>query len=130
MGSGKMQKGEIIYRELSYKIMQAVFEVHNTLGPGFMESIYEEALAHELELRHIPFERQKEIVVKYKEQIIGNHRLDLIVEDKIILELKAVAKLTDVFKQQTISYLKATNLKLGILINFGSSKVEYIRIVN
>jgi len=125
-----MQKGEIIYRELSYKIMQAVFEVHNTLGPGFMESIYEEALAHELELRHIPFERQKEIVVKYKEQIIGNHRLDLIVEDKIILELKAVAKLTDVFKQQTISYLKATNLKLGILINFGSSKVEYIRIVN
>ena len=75
-------------------------------------------------------ERQKEIIVKYKEKIVGNHRLDLVVEDKIIFELKAVTKLTDIFKQQTISYLKATNFKLGILINFGSRKVEYIRVVN
>lgn len=124
------KNGEIIYRELSYQIMQAVFEVHNTLGPGFVESVYEEALAHEFDLRHIPFERQKEITVYYKQHVVGRHRLDLVVEDKIILELKAVSTLTDVFKQQVLSYLKATGLKLAILINFGTTRVEYTRIVN
>lgn len=122
--------GEIIFRELSFQIMQAVFEVHNTLGPGFMESVYEEALACELEIRQIPFERQKEIIVNYKGRKVGFHRLDLVIDGKIILELKAVSALTDVFKQQTLSYLKATGLKLGILINFGTRRVEYVRIVN
>jgi len=125
-----MSSGEIIYRELSFQIMKAVFEVHNTLGPGFIESVYEEALAHELTLYQIPFERQIEIKVHYKEKLVGTHRLDFVVADKIILELKAVSALTDTFKQQTLSYLKATGLKLGILINFGTAKVEYIRIVN
>lgn len=125
-----MSGGEIIYRDLSFQIMNAIFEVHNTLGPGFIESIYEEALAHELTLRQIPFERQKEIVVHYKEKLVGTHRLDFVIADKIILELKAVSALTDAFKQQTLSYLKATGLKLGILINFGTTKVEYTRIVN
>lgn len=124
------KNGEIIYRDLSYQIMQAVFEVHNTLGPGFVESVYEEALAHEFDLRHIPFERQKEITVYYKQHVVGRHRLDLVVEDKIILELKAVSTLTDVFKQQVLSYLKTTGLKLAILINFGTTRVEYTRIVN
>lgn len=110
--------------------MQAVFEVHNTLGPGFVESVYEEALACELEIRQIPFERQKEITVNYKGREVGLHRLDLVIDGKIILELKAVSALTDVFKQQILSYLKATGLKLGILINFGTRRVEYIRIVN
>lgn len=125
-----MSGGEIIYRDLSFQIMNAIFEVHNTLGPGFIESIYEEALAHELTLRQIPFERQKEIVVHYKEKLVGTHRLDFVIADKIILELKAISALTDAFKQQTLSYLKATGLKLGILINFGTTKVEYTRIVN
>jgi len=110
--------------------MQAVFEVHNMLGPGFLESLYEVALAHELALRHIPFERQKEIAVTYKGKLIGTHRLDLLVDKKIILELKAVTELTDIFKQQTLSYLKATNLQLGILINFGTPRVQYLRIAN
>ena len=122
--------GKILYRNLSYQIMQAVFEVHNKLGPGFLESVYEEALVHELTLRQIPFERQKEIKIRYKAKLVGVHRLDLVVEDKIILELKAVTELTDAFKQQTLSYLKATGLKLGILINFGSKRVEYIRMAN
>jgi GxxExxY protein len=98
----------VLYRELSYRVMQAVFEVHNTLGPGFVEGMYEEALAYELEMCDIPFERQKMITVHYKERIVGTHRLDFIVDDKIVLELKAVSSLTDVFKQQTLSYLKAT----------------------
>ena len=126
----KRVRGEIVFKDLSYLVMQAVFEVHNTLGPGFVESAYEEALAHELALRLIPFERQKEVTVCYKGKIVATHRLDLVVDGKIILELKAVTEFTDIFKQQTLSYLKATGLKLGILINFGSPKVQYIRIVN
>ena len=123
-------KDRVIYRELSYRVMQAMFEVHNTLGPGFVENVYEEALAYELEMRGIPFERQKKVTVHYKGRIIGTHRLDFVVNDKIVLELKAVSALTDVFKQQTLSYLKATGLRLGILVNFGTPRVEYVRIAN
>jgi GxxExxY protein len=123
-------KDKVIYRDLSYRVMQAVFEVHNTLGPGFAESVYEEALAYELELCDIPFERQQVVTVCYKGRVVGTHRLDLVVDGKILLELKAVSALTDVFKQQTLSYLKATGLKLGILVNFGTPRVKYIRIVN
>ena len=110
--------------------MQAVFEVHNTLGPGFLEGVYEDALAYELELRGIPFECQKSVTVSYKGRTVGTHRLDLVVDGKILLELKAVVALTDVFRQQTLSYLKSTGLKLGILINFGTRRVNYVRIAN
>ncbi len=123
-------KDKVIYRELSYRVMQAVFEVHNTLGPGFVESVYEEALAYELEMRGIPFERQKKIVVRYRDRVVGTHRLDLVVDKTIVLELEAVSALNNVFKQQTLSYLKATGLRLGILINFGTPRVEYTRIAN
>jgi GxxExxY protein len=123
-------KGKIIYPELSYRVMQAVFEGHNTLGPGFVESTYEEALTSELERRSIPFERQMAVAVHYKGRVVGTHRLDLVIDGKIILELKAVSALNDVFKQQTLSYLKATNLRLGILISFGTPRVEYVRIAN
>lgn len=110
--------------------MQAVFEVHNTLGPGFLEGVYEEALAYELELRAIPFERQKTVTVLYKGLTVGTHRLDLVVDGKILLELKAVSTLNDVFKQQTLSCLKSTGLRLGILINSGARRVGYVRIAN
>ena len=121
---------EIVYPELSYQIMQIAFEVHNQLGPGFVEDIYEEATAYELEMRPIPFERQKTIQVVYKGRVIGKHRLDLVIDNKIIFELKAVTALNDVFKQQLLSYLKATGLHLGILINYGGKRVEAVRIVN
>jgi len=125
-----MANDKVIYRELSYQVMQAVFEVHNALGPGFVESVYEEALAYELELRRIPFERQKGVTVHYKDRAVGTHRLDLVVDGKIVLELKAVSALTDVFKQQTRSYLKAADLRLGLLVNFGTPRVESTRIAN
>jgi len=99
---GNCKKGKVIYRELSYRVVQAAFEVHNTLGPGFVESVYEEALAHELETQGIPFKRQKEVTVYYKGHIVGTHRLDFIVDGKIVLELKAVSGLNEVFKQQTL----------------------------
>lgn len=126
--SPKMDK--VIGRVLSYCVMEAVFEVHNTLGPGFVESVYEEALAYELQLRNILFERPKMVTISYKGRVIGKHRLDLVVDNKIILELKAVKELTDVFSQQLRSYLRATDLKLGILINFGTPRIRSVRIAN
>jgi GxxExxY protein len=125
-----MEKFKIIYPELSYQIMQAVFEVHNTLGPGFAESIYEEALCYELETLCVPFERQKIITVIYKGRKVGVHRLDLVIDEKIILELKAVSALADGFKKQLRSYLAASQLRLGLVINFGTPKVESVRVVN
>lgn len=119
---------ELIYKELSFKIMEAVFEVHNALGPGFTENIYEEALVKELNLRGINFESQKTIKIYYKGEKIGEYKLDMVVEGKIILELKAASELNELFESQLISYLKATKLKLGILINFGSKRVSYKRI--
>lgn len=121
---------ELVYKELSYKIIGAVYEVHKQLGPGFTEDIYEEALIRELKTRGIKYERQRIIKVKYKGNIVGEYKLDLIIENKVILELKAVSELNEIFRSQLISYLKASGLKLGILINFGTKAVEYERIVN
>jgi GxxExxY protein len=120
----------VLYPDLSCKIMQLAYEVHNTLGPGFAESIYEEALVYEFSAQTLSFERQQNYPVVYKGKPIGTHRLDLIVDGKIILELKAVSALNDLFKQQLLSYLKVTGLRLGILLNFGTKRVESVRIVN
>jgi len=125
-----MGTGKIIFAELSYRIMEAAFEVHSLLGQGFVEDLYEEALTIELELHGVPTERQKVVPISYKGHPIGTHRLDLVVDGTIVIELKAVTALTDVFKQQTLSYLKATGLRLGILMNFGTPRLEYTRIVN
>ena len=108
--------------------MDIVFEVHNTLGPGFTENIYEEALAKEFNRRRMNFKRQKTIVVYYKNEKVGEYKLDMVVEEKIILELKAVSELNELFESQLISYLKASSMKLGIIINFGSKKVSYKRV--
>lgn len=121
---------KIIYADLSYRVMEAVFEVHNTLGPGFTESIYDEALAHELTLRGIACERQRRVEVRYKGAVVGVYRLDMIVEGKIVLELKAASALEDAHRHQLLSYLKATDLRLGVLINFGAQRVQYERIAN
>ena len=121
---------KVVYKELSFKIIEACFEVHNILGPGYSEKIYEEALSKELRDRGIGYERQKLVEVYYKGEKIGEYRLDLVVENKIILELKAVSELSNIFEAQLLSYLKAAGMKLGILVNFGSKKVVYRRIVN
>ena len=119
---------KVLYPELSYTIIACAYEVHNSLGPGFGEDIYENALVRELEIRGIPREQQKPIQVVYKERVVGHYRLDLVIEGKIIVELKAVSTLTDLFKEQLLSYLKATGLHLGILLNFGARRVEYHRV--
>lgn len=120
---------DIVYKELSYQIMAAVFEVYNTLGFGFLEKVYERALLKELCLRGIPVEAQKEIKVFYKGEEVGTYFADLVVNGEILLELKAVESLNNIHKAQVLNYLKATDLKLGLLINFGRERVQYERLV-
>ena len=124
-----MGKPKIIYPELSYKIMKAIFEVHGSLGPGFVESIYEKALIEEFQRQGFKVETQKVIPVIYKGKKIGTHRLDIVVENKIVIELKTVESFAPYHKRQLISYLKAGGYKLGILVNFSKSKVQYRRVV-
>lgn len=121
---------EIIEKDLSYLIIEAAYEVHNQLGPGFLESIYEEAMRLELLSRGCQVENQRRVLVFYKGKPIGEHILDLVVDGRIILELKAVTEIAPIHKQQALSYLKATELQLAIVINFGSSRVQYARVVN
>ena len=104
--------------ELAHAVIGAAIEVHRQLGPGFLESVYEEALCIELEHRQIPFERQKEISVLYKNHRIGQQRIHLLVGESLIVELKTIEALAEIHKAQVISYLKATHLVLGLLINF------------
>ena len=119
----------IIYSDLSYEIMGTIFEVHKELGPGFIESIYEKALIEELSKRGIKVETQKVIDITYKDKKVGVHRLDLIVEDKVVVEFKTVERFSIHHKAQLTSYLKASGYKLGILVNFSKSKVEYQRVL-
>lgn len=125
----KTNKTNIVYPELSYQIMGAIFEVHKELGPGFVESAYEKALIEEFNKRRLHFEIQKPIEIIYKGKKIGIHRVDLIVEGKIIVELKTVERFSLHHKAQLTSYLKASGCKLGILVNFSKSKVEYHRVL-
>ena len=96
--------------DITGKIIGSAIEVHRILGPGLLESIYEEALSHEFRLRGISFERQKEIDVQYKGIVIKGQRLDLLIEGMVVVELKAVSRLPEVAKAQALSYLKATGL--------------------
>ena len=119
----------IVEKELSYRIMQAAFEVHNTLGPGFPEKIYEEAMARELPARGVEIERQKRVVVKYKGEPLGEFLLDTVANKRVILEYKAVSELARIYEQQALSYLKATGLELALVINFGAERVQSSRVV-
>ena len=120
---------EILYKDLSYAIVGAAMEVHSVLGPGFLEAVYEQALAHELTVREIPHEVQKHLPVVYKGQLVGNYVADFVVADQIILELKALSKLTSVHEAQAHNYLAATGLRLAILLNFGAPSLQYARII-
>ena len=111
-------------------VIGAAVEVHKELGPGFLESIYEEALKVQLSKEDFYFDSQKEIKIEYLGAQVGLHRLDLVVENKIIVELKAVAELSDIHFAQLRSYLKATGLKVGLLVNFSKPTLGARRVVN
>lgn len=107
--------------DLTRRVIGAAIEVHRALGPGYQESIYEEALAFELSRMGIDFERQSVFSVTYKEHVVGEGRIDFLVDSKLVVELKAIEKLQPVHKAQVISYLKATSSQVGLLINFNES---------
>jgi len=110
--------------ELARVVIGAAIEVHRMLGPGFLESVYEEALCVELRLRSIPFVRQYSAVVDYKGHSVGEGRLDLLVGEELVVELKTVDSLAPIHEAQVISYLKTTGRHLGLLINFNSALLK------
>jgi GxxExxY protein len=117
-------------KELTGKIIACAIEVHKRLGSGFLESIYQAALQIELEKQGLRVETQKEIKIYYDGKEIGLHRLDLVVEGKIIVELKTVKEFDDSHVAQLISYLKATGLKIGLLLNFAKATLKVKRVIN
>lgn len=104
-------------------------EVHSNLGPGFLESVYEAALAIELNLRNVPYERQKSVPVMYKGERAKDFFCDFLVDGKVLVELKATGVLTEVEEAQVLNYLKATCLRVGLLINFGQRSLKYKRLI-
>jgi GxxExxY protein len=117
----------LLFADLTYKIIGAALEVHKTLGPGFLEAVYEEAMAYELKKLGFSFERQKALTVYYKGITLGDYRADFLVESNVIVELKAQKVLTAVDEAQLLNYLKATNLKVGLLFNFGARSLQQVR---
>ena len=110
--------------EITYEIRGAIYDVYKNLGPGLLESVYEEALVYELEKRGLKVERQKEVPINYDGHVLNTQlRIDLLVEERVVIELKSVKEMQDVFWKQTRTYLRLLNLKVGILVNFNTDNI-------
>lgn len=121
---------KLIHGRLTFAIIGAAMEVHRRLGPGFLEAVYEHALAHELALRGLKYETQRPLRVRYKGVDVGSYVADMIVEDSVLVELKAIAKgLAKEHHAQVINYLTATGVEIGLLLNFGKRSLEYERFI-
>jgi GxxExxY protein len=122
---------DLLYKEEAYKIIGTCMEVHNNLGAGFLEIVYKDALEYEFNKNNIPYEREKEYMVHYK-NIILPHKFyaDFVVFDKIILEVKCMNGIIDEHIAQTLNYLKVSNNRLGLIVNFGKEKLQSKRIIN
>lgn len=122
---------DLIYKEEAYNIIGTCMEVHNNLGAGFLEIVYKDALEYEFGKNKIPYEREKEYIVNYKGiQLPHKFYADFVVYDKIILEVKCMSGLADEHIAQTLNYLKVSDNRLGLLINFGKEKLQSKRIIN
>ena len=119
----------IIYKDLSYKIVELALEVHNELGCGFLEKVYENALMILLDREGIPAKQQAPADVYFQNKVIGQYFADILVNNKIILELKTVDTIANVHKAQVLNYLRATGIKLGLILNFAKPRFEYKRLV-
>jgi len=119
----------IIYKELSYKIIELALEVHNELGCGFLEKVYENALMMLLDREKIPARQQAPADVYFKGKVIGQYFADILVDSKLILELKTVDAIANIHTAQVLNYLRATGIKLGLILNFGKPRFEYKRLV-
>jgi GxxExxY protein len=119
-----------LYKNETYAIIGACMEVHRSLGNGFLEAVYQEALSIEFTLRNIPFEKEKQLYIYYKDmQLSKKYIADFICYNNIVIELKATESIIKEHVSQLINYLHATNKKIGLLINFGSNSLEYKRII-
>src|SRR5258706_13934861 len=118
-----MLEEKILYKDLSYKVVGLAMEVHNELGPGFLEKVYENALMVLFQENGIRALQQFPITVTFHGHIVGDYFADILIEDSIIIELKAQDRITDIHKAQTLNYLKATQYKLALLINFGKHRL-------
>jgi GxxExxY protein len=114
---------------LTYRIIEAIITVHTVLGPGFLESVYQRALAIELTKRAIPIATEFDVLVEYDGQPVGRHRLDFVVDRRVIVELKTVEALSKAHYAQVRSYLRATGLPVALLVNFAGEKADYRRVV-
>ncbi len=124
----KKDQNSLLDKDLTDKIIRAAIEVHKALGPGFVEAFYEEALCIELARQNIPFERQKGIEVLYRNKPIGEHRLDVLVADRVVVELKAIKALEPVHFSIVRSYMKAANVYSGLLLNFATMPLTVKRV--
>lgn len=118
-----------LHSELTSKIIGCAMEVHRTLGSGFQEVIYQRALAIEMTQQRLEYSREHEMKIYYKDTEIGSRRVDFFVEEKVMVELKAISLLEDVHLAQSINYLEAYNLEVGLLINFGGRSLEFKRVM-
>ena len=125
-----MIKQEYKYSDITAKIISCAIKVHNELGPGFPEYIYQRALEIEFRNTLLKNVREKEHPVYYLNELVGKRRVDFVVEEKIMVELKAVDKLDELSLSRSLNYMKAFNLEVGLLINFGGAKLEFKRLVN
>lgn len=121
---------KLLHEETSGKVIGAAIEVHKILGCGFLEAVYEEALAREMRLRGIQFERQKPLEIAYKGETIKEYVCDFYVEEKILVELKAMRQLGEVEEAQILNYLKASAIRVGLLFNFGEKSLKYKRVIS
>ena len=125
-----MNKSEdFIYKDLTYKIIGCAMEVHKVIGVGFLESVYEAALKVEFSESNLPFKSQVEFPVIYKNENIKTFICDMVIDNKVIIELKATKQITDIERAQLLNYLKVTKLRVGLLINFGKQSLQYERII-
>jgi len=123
----------IYEEELTNQIISCAIEVHRILGPGLLESSYEECLCHEMSLKKLPFEKQKPLSISYKGlKLSCGYRMDIVVAEKVILEIKAIEVVTEIHKAQLLTYLKPSNLRVGLLLNFSVQLLKngLVRLVN
>jgi GxxExxY protein len=124
-----MSTNNIVHKELSYKIVGCAMEVHSKLGSGFLEKVYENALMVLFRKEGIAARQQTPIKVNFEGELVGEYYADILVDEKIILELKTTDKIVDIHRAQMLHYLRATGIKLGMILNFGSKSFEYERLV-
>jgi len=119
-------KDDLLYPELTYRLRGIFYDIYNKVGPGYKEKVYFEALRNKLKEANIPFEGEVTASVFLDTKLVGRHKIDLIIDKKVIIEVKSVLEIHPQFKSQLVSYLRATGLKLGFLVNFGGRPLEIV----